>query len=142
VAELALKAVAATFQTKPIPTTDILNLVLAGGRNAVLHFAINSASYSPLRKGMYMAGDWSDRTGQSFWSTEKAVATGWQAAQAFLADLGASSRVHITPAVSDNPSLKDLRHVAKVLRQVSRSPWLFVKVSWYLALLVPNKDTP
>lgn len=138
VAELALKAVAATFQTKLIPTTDIVDLAVVRARNAVSHFAVHSASYSPpvkLYQGMYMAGDWIDRTGHASWSTEKAVVTGRQAAQALLEDMGATSRVGIIPAVSDSPSLKALRQVAKALRQVApppgdgvpASPWSFLK---------------
>ncbi|CAB9530124.1 Desaturase [Seminavis robusta] len=147
VAELALAAIAATFSlpTTQMPTSDdIVDLAVVRARNAVSHFAVQSASFSPpvkLYKGMYMAGDWIDRAGHASWSTEKAVVTGRQAAKALLEDFSLimpqqkQDVCSIIPAAPDSPTLSSLRQGAKVLRSVvpppgdgvPASPWSFVK---------------
>lgn len=139
VASLALRTIAATFNTAPISVDDIVDLAVVRARNAVSHFAINSASYSPPVKmsedGLYMCGDWIDRTGHASWSTEKAVVTGRQAAQALLNDRKLGHKIDIIPAAQDTAPLQALRQGAKVLRRVAPppgdgvpvSPWSFVK---------------
>lgn len=146
VAYLALDAVAAALKTGRIDSDQIVDVSVVRARNAVSHFCVNSVSYCPPvrlapNKGVYMCGDWIDRTGHASWSTEKAVVTGRQAAEAVLEDFkikatrGSSSRIEIIPAPTDTQQLSALRQVAKLLRQVAPPPgdgvpmssWSFVK---------------
>jgi uncharacterized protein with NAD-binding domain and iron-sulfur cluster len=139
IANLALETIATTFKTKKIDTENIIDSAIVRARNAVSHFAPNSASYSPdvkLDNGLYICGDWVDRTGHASWSTEKAVVTGIQAASALSADFGLTSTYsHVIDAAQDTVQLSSLREVAKVLRTVAPppgggippSPWIFAK---------------
>ena len=144
VAELALRVVAATLKTAPIPASEIVDLAVVRAKKAVSHFAINSASYSPPvclleKSGIYMCGDWVDRTGHASWSTEKAVVTGRQAAEQLIKNLELKSRaqpsIKVIPAAPDTPPLEALRRGAKLLRSVApppgdgvpQSPWSFLK---------------
>ena len=142
VAKIALKAVSASLRTKRIPFEDVVDLAVVRARNAVSHFTVNSASYSPdvrlYAPNIYMCGDWIDRKGHASWSTEKAVVTGRQAAQAVLEDYTSSNvvtKIDIIPAASDTPPLQALRSTAKVLRSVvpppgngiPPSPWAFLQ---------------
>jgi hypothetical protein len=139
VADLALKSVAVALKTSPIPNEDIRDLAVVRARNAVSHFAVNSASYSPpvrlFAPNVYMCGDWVERSGHASWSTEKAVVTGRQAAQAVLDDhTNTGQKVDIIPAAPDIPPLQVLRSGAKVMRSVlpppgnsiPPSPWAFL----------------
>jgi len=143
VAKLALQAVAATFKTVPISSNNIIDVAVVRARNAVSHFVTKSASYSPpvrlsKERGIYMAGDWIDRSGHASWSTEKAVVTGRQSAQAVLEDFGLlsqSRQVSVIPAAPDTPALEALRRGAQILRSlvpppgdgVPQSPWNFLE---------------
>lgn len=138
VAALALKTIATTFKTSPISPGDIVDLAVVRARNAVSHFAVKSASYSPpikLEDNLYMCGDWIDRSGHASWSTEKAVVTGRQAATALLEDRSMGHSINVIPAAPDTQALQGLRRVAKLLRSVAPppgdgvppSPWSFVK---------------
>jgi hypothetical protein len=117
---------------------EVVDLAIVRARNAVSHFATNSASFSPpvkLDNGLYMSGDWIDRRGHASWSTEKAVVTGRQAARTLLNDRKMTHSIEILPAAPDTPYLQALRGGAKALRSVApppgdgvpSSPWSFVK---------------
>ena len=135
--DLTLKAISAALNTKAIRTDDVLEAKVLRARNAVSHFSPNSALYSPevkLEKGLYIAGDWVDRTGHASWSTEKSVVTARQAASTLSKDfaLGQSSCA-VIPAASDTPQLKALRKSAKILRTLAPpttlppSPWVLAR---------------
>ena len=126
------------------PASEIVDLAVVRAKKAVSHFAINSASYSPPvclleKSGIYMCGDWVDRTGHASWSTEKAVVTGRQAAEQLIKNLELKSRaqpsIKVIPAAPDTPPLEALRRGAKLLRSVApppgddvpQSPWSFLK---------------
>jgi uncharacterized protein with NAD-binding domain and iron-sulfur cluster len=143
VAEFTLKAVAAALGVPPIDVSNVVDVAVVRARNAVSHFNVGSAASSPekskLGEGLYICGDWVDRSGHASWSTEKAVVTGKQAALAVSNDLGLNcdpSATKVIPAASDTPQLKALRTVAKTLRSVAPppgedsvppSPWVFIK---------------
>eukprot|EP00978_Attheya_sp_CCMP212_P019741 scaffold55632_cov56-Attheya_sp.AAC.3 len=143
VAEFTLTAVAAALGVPPIDASDVIDVAVVRARNAVSHFNVGSAACSPekskLGEGLYICGDWVDRSGHASWSTEKAVVTGKQAALAVSNDLGLNcdtSATKVIPAASDTPQLKALRTVAKTLRSVAPppgedsvppSPWVFIK---------------
>jgi hypothetical protein len=137
VAQLALRAVAATLDVPILTVDDILEVSVIRARNAVSHFCVNSAQASPpvrADRGLYLCGDWIDRTGHASWSTEKAVVTGRQAANALAEDFGLDNvDVSIIPAAPDTPQLAALRQVAGFLRQavpsgiIPPSPWVLLK---------------
>ncbi len=135
---LALEAVSSALGTaSKIDQSTIVDSTVLRARNAVSHFAPNSALYSPgvkLHKGLYCCGDWVDRVGHASWSTEKSVVTARQAANALSADFGlTNSQCNVIPAVEDTPQLTALRNSAKFLRTISPvetlppSPWVFAK---------------
>lgn len=136
IVQLALKAVSSALNTKMITEDHVLEAKVLRARNAVSHFAPNSALYSPdvkLESGMYMAGDWIDRTGHSSWSTEKSVVTARQAAMALSKDFGLhQSACKVIPAAKDTPQLSALRKSTKLLRAVAPpktlppSPWVLM----------------
>jgi len=105
-----------------VESPDVLEVAVFRARKAVSHFCVNSASASlPVksgRKGLYFCGDWIDRQGHASWSTEKAVVTGRQAAQALSQDFGLPSAVDIIPAPADTPQLSTLRRVSSEIRNV------------------------
>jgi uncharacterized protein with NAD-binding domain and iron-sulfur cluster len=137
ITDLALEAVAAALGTSKIEHSEIVDSKVVRARNAVSHFAPKSALYSPdikLDEGLYVCGDWVDRTGHASWSTEKSVVTARQAASAFSQDFGLkSSKCQVIPAAKDTPQLNALRQSARLLRSVlppktvPPSPWVFVK---------------
>ncbi|KAL3792414.1 hypothetical protein HJC23_001532 [Cyclotella cryptica] len=137
IVQLSLKAISAALNTVCIDTHDIIDSKVLRARKAVSHFAPSSALLSPgtkLEKGMYIAGDWVDRTGHASWSTEKSVVTARQAASALSRDFGLKhSSCQVVPAAKDTPQLSALRRSARVLRAVSPpetlppSPWVLAK---------------
>jgi len=137
IVDLALRAVSATFSAAKIDTDDVVDAAVLRARDAVSHFAPNSALYSPdvtLDRGLYACGDWVDRTGHASWSTEKSVVTARQAAAALSRDFGLTeSRCDVIPAAGDTPQLTLLRRSARTLRSVlppktlPPSPWVFAK---------------
>jgi len=137
ISDLALRAVSATFRTAKIDSDEIVDAVVLRARNAVSHFAPNSALYSPsvkLGDGMYICGDWIDRTGHASWSTEKSVVTARQAASALSRDFGLKySQCEVIPAAKDSAQLAALRQSAKLLRRLlppktlPPSPWVFAQ---------------
>jgi uncharacterized protein with NAD-binding domain and iron-sulfur cluster len=138
IADLALRAVSAALGTAMINSDDILlDAAVLRARNAVSHFSPNSALYSPdvkLEDGLYICGDWVDRTGHASWSTEKSVVTARQAASALSRDFGLrDSRCVVIPAAKDTAQLSALRQSARVLRRIlppkniPPSPWVLVR---------------
>jgi len=153
IANLALEAVASALSTAKIdPTTTLLDVAVVRARNAVSHFCVDSASFSPDVRlsspsantasggggGIYMCGDWIDRTGHASWSTEKAVVTGRQASLALVEDFELGwGEENVAPTVievaEDTKPLEALRGVAGVLRDTVpmegdgaiTSPWIF-----------------
>jgi uncharacterized protein with NAD-binding domain and iron-sulfur cluster len=135
IAKLALETVTGTFNVEMIDESSIVDFAVVRARNAVSHFAPLSASYSPgvkLDNGLYMSGDWIDRSGHASWSTEKAVVTGIQSATALSKDLCLEHTFsNIIPVPHDTFELERLREVAQILRQVippkdggiPQSPW-------------------
>ena len=138
IADLALRAVSAALGTAMINSGDtLLDAAVLRARNAVSHFSPNSALYSPdvkLENGLYICGDWVDRTGHASWSTEKSVVTARQAASALSRDFGLrDSRCTVIPAAKDTAQLSALRQSARVLRRIlppkniPPSPWVLVR---------------
>jgi len=137
VAKIALKAVSAALNIDPIDAeSSILDLSVVRAKDAVSHFCVGSASWSPevrLRKGMYICGDWIDRKGHASWSTEKAVVTARQAVAALASDFNLSCDTNVIPAAPDTPQLHALRQVARSLRSLTpsavipRAPWVALK---------------
>ncbi|KAL9184367.1 hypothetical protein ACHAXT_002453 [Thalassiosira profunda] len=135
--DLALRAVSAALGTEKISADAIVDSTVIRARNAVSHFAPNSALYSPdvkLDKGLYMCGDWVDRTGHASWSTEKSVVTARQAAASLSGDFGLiDSQCEVVPAAKDTPQLTVLRQATRLLRSVlppktlPPSPWVLAK---------------
>ena len=135
--DITLSAVSETFGTEKIGADQIVDATVIRARNAVSHFAPNSALYSPdvkLGEGMYIAGDWVDRTGHASWSTEKSVVTARQAAQSLSKDFGLqNSQCDVISAAKDSPQLAALRQGASILRSIlppktlPPSPWIFAK---------------
>ena len=120
------------------PGISRLDQSVVRARNAVSHFCPGSAALSPPvklkdKEGLYICGDWVDRTGHSSWSTEKAVVTGRQAAQACAKDLWGSAAAQAVPEVLDppeeTPALQGLRQSARLWRTLNplakfpRAPW-------------------
>jgi uncharacterized protein with NAD-binding domain and iron-sulfur cluster len=136
VVDLTLRAVAAVLGVTPLGKEDILESSVIRADRAVSHFDVNSASRSPKirpgRKGIYFCGDWIDRTGHSSWSTEKAVVTGQQAAQALSIDFNIMlDQFQIIPASQDSKLLSSLRQLAKNFRSLPTAndiipvpPWM------------------
>ncbi|KAL7531162.1 hypothetical protein ACHAXR_003878 [Thalassiosira sp. AJA248-18] len=137
ITDIALRAVSASFQTAKVDSADIVDAIVLRARNAVSHFAPNSALYSPdvkLGEGLYICGDWVDRTGHASWSTEKSVVTARQAASALSQDFGLKySQCDVIPAAKDTPQLSSLRQSTSLLRKVlppktlPPSPWVLAK---------------
>ena len=139
VAELALEAVSAALDVDPLDPETLLDVAVVRARDAVSHFCVDSASASPgirMEKGIYMCGDWIDRTGHASWSTEKAVVTGRQAAAAFAEDFGLEADADILPAAPDTPQLSALRQAARAVRSalsplgqdlLPLSPWVLAR---------------
>jgi hypothetical protein len=121
ISHLVLRAVAAALNVDALDPSLLLDVAVVRARDAVSHFCVNSASASPdvrMAKGIYMCGDWIDRTGHASWSTEKAVVTGRQAAAAFAKDFMLQSDLEILPPASDTPQLTALRQAAKTIRRL------------------------
>ncbi|EED95204.1 hypothetical protein THAPSDRAFT_261310, partial [Thalassiosira pseudonana CCMP1335] len=122
IVELALEAVAAALGTAKIDSDNVVDSTVLKARNAVSHFAPDSALYSPnvkMEEGMYICGDWIDRTGYASWSTEKSVVTARQAADALSKDFRLKkSEINVIPAAKDTPQLTALRQSARVLRSL------------------------
>jgi uncharacterized protein with NAD-binding domain and iron-sulfur cluster len=125
VKDITLRALAKTLgidRTKLMQDDEsVVDVSVVRARNAVSHFNVGSASCTPnsvrLSTGIYVAGDWIDRTGHSSWSTEKSVVTGRQAAAALAQDFGValpSEATRIVPAPMDTPQLLALRKVSKL----------------------------
>ena len=138
VAALALKAVGRALGTEVIDLSKVVDMSVVRARDAVSHFAINSAQCSPqvkIRHGVYMCGDWIDRKGHASWSTEKSVVTGRQAVAALAKDLGLKCKTDIIEAAPDTAQLKALRTLAGKLREtipppgsgIPSSPWSLAK---------------
>lgn len=139
VADLALRAVAAALDVEALDPSSVLDVSVVRARDAVSHFCVDSASASPgvrLEKGIYMCGDWIDRTGHASWSTEKAVVTGKQAAAALAKDFGLQADIEIIPAAQDTVQLAALRQAARTIRgvlsplgqdMVPLSPWVLAR---------------
>ncbi len=138
IAKLALETVAKTFKTKEISVDKIIDVSVVRARNAVSHFAPKSASYSPdvkLGDGIYICGDWVDRSGHASWSTEKAVVTGIQCATRLSEDFNMKNTYSkVIEAAKDTEQLGNLREVAKKLRTVAPPPGGGIPPSpWMLA---------
>jgi uncharacterized protein with NAD-binding domain and iron-sulfur cluster len=137
VARIALRAVSAALDIEPIDPESILDLSVVRAKDAVSHFCVNSASWSPevkLGNGLYICGDWIDRTGHASWSTEKSVVTARQAASAVASDFGLECDADVIPAASDTPQLSALRQAAKFIRKatpfgdlIPPAPWVLLK---------------
>ena len=142
VAKLTLRAVAAALDINEMDMPDaetLLDLSVVRAKDAVSHFCVNSASWSPsvrLRNegGLYICGDWIDRTGHASWSTEKSVVTARQAASALAADFDMKCNTpEVIPAAADTEQLAILRKAARVFRTVTPgnfippSPWVLFK---------------
>jgi hypothetical protein len=120
-------------------STTLSDISVVRARNAVTHFCVGSASASPpstkLKRGIYICGDWIERTGHASWSTEKAVVTGRRAAMSSAQDFmltNSDDVPPITPAATDTPQLWSLRKVSRTLRQalpfltnsIPSAPWV------------------
>jgi uncharacterized protein with NAD-binding domain and iron-sulfur cluster len=138
IVDLTLRAISAALATSKMKSDEILlDATVLRARNAVSHFAPNSALYSPdvrLECGLYMCGDWVDRTGHASWSTEKSVVTARQAASAVSHDFGLrGSRCRVIAAAKDTAQLSTLRQSTRMLRRfvppktLPPSPWVFVR---------------
>jgi uncharacterized protein with NAD-binding domain and iron-sulfur cluster len=136
VAKLALRAVSAALDIEPIDPDLLLDVSVVRAKDAVSHFCVDSASWSPsvkLGNGLYICGDWVDRTGHASWSTEKSVVTARQASAALAKDFGMTCDAEIIPAASDTPQLSALRKAAKIFRTLDPSdtippaPWVLAR---------------
>jgi hypothetical protein len=136
VASIALRAVSAALNIDPIDVDSLLDISVVRAKDAVSHFCVDSASWSPdikLKDGLYICGDWIDRKGHASWSTEKAVVTARQAAAALANDFGFECYAEVIPASSDTPQLSALRQVARLVRKLSPfdvippSPWVLAR---------------
>ena len=134
VANLALQAVGKALGVKPMDPTNILDVSVVRARDAVSHFCVGSASSSPgvkLDHGLYICGDWIDRTGHASWSTEKAVVTGRQAVQALAEDFQLDGcETNVIPAASDGSQLSALRDLSKRIREASPVDWGIPPAPW------------
>ena len=140
VIDLTIKVLSHALNLPPLSQDLILDSSVLRARDAVSHFSIGSASYSPpttLSENLYICGDWVDRTGHASWSTEKAVVTGRQAAKSILDKSfdKLSNKIQILNAADDTQSLKALREIAVSLRKtfppkddgVPLSPLVFMR---------------
>lgn len=138
VVKKTLDAIAAALNIPPIDGKLVADSSVVRARNAVSHFCVNSASWSPnvkLQEGMYICGDWIDRSGHASWSTEKAVVTGIQAADALATQYGLECRTKVIPAPSDTPQLQALRQFARNARNAIPPSFVDFKpqAPWVLA---------
>jgi len=142
IVQLALRAVSSallpnTSSTSTIHIDDVVDFSVVRARNAVSHFDVNSGTkISPEGvklddDGLYICGDWVDRTGHASWSTEKAVVTGRQAAKELAKDFKLNEDIKIIPAPKDTPQLQALRQFAATTRKTTgnykalpRAPWM------------------
>jgi uncharacterized protein with NAD-binding domain and iron-sulfur cluster len=138
VVKITLDAVAAALGVNAMKMEDVLDSSVVRARNAVSHFCVDSAAASPdvkLDQGLYMCGDWIDRSGHASWSTEKAVVTGRHAVGALAQDFGLAHQLHtdVIPVPPDSTQLAALRQVAKTLRSSPLLPTGLVPVApWRL----------
>ncbi|CAJ1957390.1 unnamed protein product [Cylindrotheca closterium] len=129
VATLALKALCAALEIPPIEIGSILDVSVIRANDAVSHFCVRSALCSPpvkLLDGVFMCGDWIDRTGHGSWSTEKAVVTGRQAAASLAKDIGLDCDAEVIPVASETPQLGALRRIARAFippGTIPPAPW-------------------
>ena len=141
VVELTICAIKNALGTNDIDSEMIVDSSIVRARNAVSHFAVGccSGEVSPpckIANGIYMCGDWIDRSGHSSWSTEKAVVTGIQAIAHLSSDYGLICGNHdIIPAATDTEPLSSLQKVAKNLRAVVPPPGDGIPVSPLARLL-------
>jgi hypothetical protein len=145
VADVTIRAVSAALNIhapqkgEEAKNATLSDISVVRARNAVTHFCVGSASASPpstkLRRGIYMCGDWIERTGHASWSTEKAVVTGRRAAMSLAQDFVLTSSNNfapIIPAAADTPQLSSLRKISATLRQalpfltesIPPAPWI------------------
>mmetsp|Transcript_2560 Transcript_2560/g.5235 ORF Transcript_2560/g.5235 Transcript_2560/m.5235 type:complete len:620 (-) Transcript_2560:3006-4865(-) len=139
VVRITLNAVTAAFKIPPIHENSLADLSVVRARDAVSHFCVGSASWSPdvkLSEGLYICGDWIDRTGHASWSTEKSVVTGIQAAATLADDFKTKTDIGVIPAAPDTPQLSALRQFARTIRGITPSvlkdmkpqaPWTFAR---------------
>ena len=137
VLDVVLNAVSAALSLEnSLVAQDVLEFSIVRARDAVSHFCVDSASWSPqvkLDDGLYMCGDWIDRTGHASWSTEKSVVTGRQAAHQVCVDFGFDCGTSVIPAAPDTPQLAALRKAGRRFRKVSpenflpSAPWVLAK---------------
>lgn len=136
IAKIALRAIAAALDIAPLDPESILDMSVVRAKDAVSHFCVNSVSWSPdvrLKKGMYICGDWIDRSGHASWSTEKSVVTARQAVAALASDFDLSCETKIIPAAADTAQLSALRQIARPLRKLAPfelippAPWVLLK---------------
>jgi hypothetical protein len=135
VIRITLKSVAAALDIPAIEEKSVADSSVVRARNAVSHFCVGSASWSPdvkLRDKIFVAGDWIDRKGHASWSTEKSVVTGIQAAQALAENFGLKCETKIIPAAPDTPQLSAIRQFARTVRRAvpagldlkPQAPWV------------------
>ncbi|KAL3905241.1 MAG: hypothetical protein SGILL_009755, partial [Bacillariaceae sp.] len=142
VVEITLQAVSAALGISPIQGDSVIaDASVVRARNAVSHFCVDSASWSPdvkLNDGLYICGDWIDRTGHASWSTEKSVVTGIQAATALVEEFGLEApSSKVIPAASDTPQLQALRQLSRTIRGIlppgledavkPQAPWVLAR---------------
>lgn len=136
VARIALRAISAALNIPSLEADSLLDVSVVRAKDAVSHFCVGSASWSPpvkLQNNLYICGDWVDRTGHASWSTEKSVVTARQAAGSLAKEFGLDCDAGIIPAAPDTAQFSMLRKTAKTLRQGSPfdvlppSPWVLGK---------------
>eukprot|EP00536_Pseudo-nitzschia_multiseries_P009713 jgi/Psemu1/201409/e_gw1.279.73.1 len=121
VIRITLKAVSSALDIPAIHEDSLADLSVVRARDAVSHFCVGSANLAPdvkLSEGLYICGDWVDRTGHASWSTEKSVVTGIQAADALAGDFDLQTDVDVIPAAPDTQQLKALRQFSRTIRGV------------------------
>lgn len=119
VVRITLQAISKALEIPSIPQSTVADLSVVRARDAVSHFCVGSASCSPdvkLDEGLYICGDWIDRTGHASWSTEKSVVTGIQAAASLAEDFDTKVDIQVIPAASDTAQLSALRQFARTIR--------------------------
>jgi hypothetical protein len=138
IVNITLTAVAAALKIPPIKRQLVTDMSVIRARNAVSHFCVNSSSWSPnvtLRDGLYICGDWIDRSGHASWSTEKSVVTGIQAATEIAKKYGVVCQTNVIAAAPDTPQLGALRQLARAVRGAKapgldklkpQAPWVVV----------------
>lgn len=139
VVQISLQAISKALEIPSIPESTVADLSVVRARDAVSHFCVGSASWSPdvkLEEGLYICGDWIDRTGHASWSTEKSVVTGIQAAASLAEDFNTKVDVQVIPAASDTVQLSALRQFARTIRGAfppvfndikPRAPWTLAR---------------